>query len=99
MRIEPISEGPESSAAGQKLRISIVVPCLNEEEVLPEFFRRVTEAANAWECEWEAICIDDGSGDGTWRQLSDQSQRDPRWKVLSFARNFGHQAAVSAGLF
>jgi len=45
------------------------------------------------------ICIDDGSRDGTWELLKAQNRRDPRWRAVSFARNFGHQAAVSAGLY
>lgn len=46
----------------------------------------------------EVICVDDGSRDRTWEMLKAQNQKDPRWRSLSFARNFGHQTAVSAGL-
>jgi dolichol-phosphate mannosyltransferase len=80
-------------------KISIVVPCYNEQEVLPELFRRMTEAAISWGTAWEVICVDDGSNDKTMNLLSSQHKKDPRWSVISFSRNFGHQTAVSAGIF
>jgi dolichol-phosphate mannosyltransferase len=79
-------------------RISVIVPCFNEEAVLPQLFKRLTEAAEMWGVEHQVICVDDGSRDQTWELLRSQSAADPRWSCLSFARNFGHQAAVSAGL-
>ena len=80
-------------------KISVVIPCYNEQEVLPELFRRMTKAAESWELDWEIICVDDGSHDNTWDLLSSQHAIDPRWSVISFSRNFGHQTAVSAGMF
>lgn len=80
------------------MKVAVVIPCYNEEEVLPELFRRMTAAAEKWPCEWEVLCIDDGSRDRTWELLSAQGRRDPRWRALSFARNYGHQTAVSAGI-
>jgi glycosyltransferase involved in cell wall biosynthesis len=81
------------------MQISVVIPCYNEEEVLPELFRRLTSAANGWNCDWEVICVDDGSRDQTWPMLATQQAQDGHWRALSFARNFGHQLAVSAGIF
>lgn len=78
--------------------LSMVIPCFNEEEALPELFRRVTAAADLLGCRWEVVCVDDGSADSTWHMIAAQHQRDERWRGLSFARNFGHQTAVSAGL-
>ncbi|GBD95763.1 MAG TPA: glycosyltransferase [Nitrospirae bacterium] len=81
------------------IKISVVIPCYNEEEVLPELFSRMEKAAESWGCDWEIICVDDGSDDKTLELLSNQHKTDPRWSVLSFSRNFGHQTAVSAGIF
>lgn len=80
-------------------KISIIVPCFNEEAVLSELFGRLGAVAATWGLEPEIICVDDGSRDRTWELLKAQHQIDPRWRCLSFARNFGHQTAVSAGLF
>lgn len=80
-------------------KISIVIPCFNEEAVLPQLFSRLSSAAEKWGMDHEVLCVDDGSKDGTWKSLETQNQNDPRWRCLSFSRNFGHQSAVSAGLF
>lgn len=80
-------------------KISIIVPCFNEEAVLPELFARLDSVAPTWGMDYEIICVDDGSRDRTWELLKTKNQKDPRWRSLSFARNFGHQTAVSAGLF
>jgi glycosyltransferase involved in cell wall biosynthesis len=78
--------------------ISVVVPCYNEQEVLPELYDRLTAAAEAWDDSFEALLVDDGSTDDTFRLASGFHERDARWKVIRFARNFGHQTAVSAGI-
>jgi len=80
-------------------KVSVIVPCFNEEAVLPELFKRMSAAASSWGMDYEIICVDDGSRDNTWKLLKQQSAADPRWRGLSLARNFGHQTAVSAGLF
>ena len=80
-------------------KISIIVPCYNEEAVLPKLFTRMSAVAADWGTDYEIICVDDGSRDRTWELLQAQNQKDPRWRGLSFARNFGHQTAVSAGLY
>jgi dolichol-phosphate mannosyltransferase len=79
-------------------KVSIIVPCFNEEAVLPELFTRLGMVAGTWGLDYEVVCVDDGSRDRTWELLKAQNQRDARWRALSFARNFGHQTAVSAGL-
>jgi dolichol-phosphate mannosyltransferase len=78
--------------------ISVVVPAYNEEENLDLLYRRVTDAAALWGQPFELIVVDDGSRDGTLRRLQELAANDGRVKVLSFSRNFGHQAAVTAGL-
>jgi len=80
-------------------KLSVIVPCFNEEAVLPQLFARLTTAAEQWGCDYEIICVNDGSRDRTWALLEEQHRRDPRWRSLGFARNFGHQTAVSAGLY
>jgi len=80
-------------------KISIIVPCFNEEAVLPQLFERLSQAADGWGMDYEILCVDDGSRDRTWDLLRSKNEADPRWRCLSFARNFGHQTAVSAGLW
>src|SRR6266446_1920821 len=79
--------------------ISIVIPVYNEEENIPELYSRITTAAAQWGDDYEVVIVDDSSSDASLQQLEMIHQQDPRWKVLSFSRNFGHQAAVSAGIF
>ncbi len=79
--------------------ISVIVPCFNEEDVLPALFHRLGKAADTWGLDYEIICVDDGSRDRTWEILKAQNSRDSRWRCLSFTRNFGHQTAVFAGLY
>jgi dolichol-phosphate mannosyltransferase len=79
-------------------KISVIVPCFNEEAVLPKLFARLGAVAATWDSDYEIICVDDGSRDHTWEILKAQHAKDSRWRCLCFARNFGHQTAVSAGL-
>jgi dolichol-phosphate mannosyltransferase len=76
---------------------SIVVPIWNEEEVIPELYRRVTAMMDSTGESWELICVNDGSRDRSLQLLLDLHAHDPRVKVLEFSRNFGHQIAISAG--
>jgi dolichol-phosphate mannosyltransferase len=79
--------------------ISYVVPCYNEEEVLPEFYRRVSVVADSHpDYEFEFVFVNDGSIDRSPDILNDLADKDPRAKVLHFARNQGHQAAITAGM-
>ncbi|MFO0613229.1 MAG: glycosyltransferase family 2 protein [Polyangiaceae bacterium] len=78
--------------------ISIVIPVFNEEETLPKLSERLVSASAAWNDTFEVILVDDGSSDRTPQMLKELCQRDPRFKSLSFSRNFGHQTAVTAGL-
>lgn len=80
-------------------KVSIVIPCYNEEAVLPLLFERLSREAALWGTDYEVILVDDGSVDRTWEILLDFHRRDPRWKLIRFARNFGHQTALRAGLF
>jgi glycosyltransferase involved in cell wall biosynthesis len=77
---------------------SIVAPAFNEEETLPEFYRHVRQVMNGVGEPWELIVVNDGSSDRTMDILRQLHAEDPRVCVVSFARNFGHQIAVTAGL-
>lgn len=77
--------------------ISIIVPVYNEADVLHLLYERVTTAAIEWEEDYELLFVDDGSRDATLDILKQFASTDSRVKVLKFTRNFGHQAAVTAG--
>jgi polyisoprenyl-phosphate glycosyltransferase len=78
--------------------ISLVIPAFNEEKGLAELYRRVTDAAQQWNEEFELVVVDDGSRDRTLEICERLAAQDSRLKVISLSRNFGHQAAISAGL-
>lgn len=80
-------------------KISIIVPCYNEEEILPAFYAETQKAIEAIpDTAWEFIFIDDGSKDHTLDILRLFSYQDSRCQYLSFSRNFGKEAAMYAGL-
>ena len=80
-------------------KISVVIPMYYEEEVAKECYERITEVLkNIEDYDYEIICINDGSKDKTLPILEDIALMDKKVKVISFARNFGHQCAVTAGL-
>lgn len=79
------------------MELSLVVPCFNEEEVLPEFLKRTLKSLEKFE-DFEIIFIDDGSTDNTLKIISIAAAGNQRIKCLKFSRNFGHQFAVIAGL-
>lgn len=82
-----------------KKLLSVVIPCYNEEEVLPEAHRRFSEAMAALDrYDYELVLVNDGSRDGTLAALRKMAGSDEHVRVLSFARNFGHQLAVTAGM-
>ena len=78
--------------------LSIIVPVYNEEEVLPIFHARLVTALANFEGGWEVIYINDGSKDGTLRILKELQQSDPMVGIAALSRNFGKEAAMSAGL-
>lgn len=82
---------------GRTLRLlSVVVPVFNEQETLREFHRRVGQALG--DRPFELIFVDDGSSDATPAILRELVEEDSRVRVLALSRNFGHQAALAAGL-
>src|SRR2546426_9083795 len=78
--------------------LSLVIPAYNEQQVIPLLRERLTAFLPTLPCETEVIIVNDGSSDRTLDLLFDWADADPRIKVLGLARNFGHQAAVTAGL-
>ena len=79
--------------------LSVVVPCFNEEDVILETLRQLNETlGSSLSLPYELVFVDDGSRDATLLLLTKAAQTDPRIRAISFSRNFGHQAAVTAGL-
>jgi dolichol-phosphate mannosyltransferase len=78
--------------------LSIIIPVYNEAESLPTLMARLCPVARGIDWDYELIFVNDGSTDKTGKILEDMAARDRCVKVLSFSRNFGHQAAVTAGL-
>jgi dolichol-phosphate mannosyltransferase len=82
--------------------LSLVLPVYNEEAIIPELDRRLraflAEVGGGVGAAWEVIFVDDGSKDRSLTLLKELAAAEPRYKVLSLARNFGHQVAITAGL-
>ena len=81
-----------------KITYSIIAPIFNERENLPELLRRVTEVMTSTGEIWELILVDDGSSDGSSDIIRELAKKDKHVRSVIFARNFGHQVAVTAGL-
>ena len=82
----------------KKEKISIIVPCYNEEESLPLFYKEITKVAKEMsQVEFEFMFVNDGSKDKTLEVLRDFSEKDNRVRYISFSRNFGKEAAMYAG--
>jgi len=77
---------------------SIIAPVFNECETLPELVRRVGAVMDELGEPWELLLIDDGSSDGSTEKIRELAAQDERIRPVIFARNFGHQIAVTAGL-
>ena len=78
--------------------VSVVVAAYNESENLPELYRQLISVFSNLDVKLEIVVIDDGSEDSTLDWLRSTSKADQRVRYVSFSRNFGHQAAVTAGL-
>jgi dolichol-phosphate mannosyltransferase len=79
-------------------RLSVVVPIKDEIDTLPELTRRLSDVLTGELSDSEIVFVDDGSADGSARWIADRHGDDPRVKLVRLSRNFGHQAAVTAGL-
>ena len=78
--------------------VSVVVPCFNEQDVISLTYQRLVDVLGNLEFGLQIVFVDDGSVDDTPRMAAAFSREDPRVKTVQLSRNFGHQAAVSAGL-
>ena len=78
--------------------LSVVAPVFNESATLPEFYRRVRQAMEGLGDTWELVLVDDGSRDESAQIIRQLALEDPHVRPVIFARNFGHQLAVTAGL-
>jgi dolichol-phosphate mannosyltransferase len=80
------------------MKLSIVVPCYNEEEVIPELYQRATNVCKSLKEKYELILVNDGSNDRTWYLIYELASNDPNVVGVTLTRNHGHQLALSAGL-
>ena len=80
-------------------KISIVVPCYNEEDIIKEFYNELVKVLQTIQnYTYEIIFIDDGSKDDTLKLLKGEENRNDKIKIISFSRNFGKESAIYAGL-
>ena len=79
------------------MKISLIVPCYNEQDALPIFYEEVIKVIDKMQCEYEIIFVNDGSKDKTLEILKKFSKRNENVTYLSFSRNFGKEAAMYAG--
>jgi glycosyltransferase involved in cell wall biosynthesis len=89
---------PQTPRVRQGRMLSLVVPMHNEADGLQSLFRRLEETVGGLGLDLEFVCIDDGSRDATFEWLGERASGDARLKVISFSRNFGKEAALTAGL-
>lgn len=80
------------------MRLSVVIPVFNEAEAVPHLLSALRPVLSPLDNEYELLFVDDGSRDHTLLVLAQAAQQDARIKIVSFTRNFGHQAAITAGL-
>lgn len=77
--------------------LSVVIPLYNEENNIPPLYEELSAALNALNLEYEVIVIDDGSKDDSFNRLKTIHEKDSRWQIISFRRNFGQTAGMAAG--
>lgn len=103
----PIEIGFDKFATGdgrfdrttENTSVTVVIPCYNEEEVLRSSYAELDGCTRAeHDVSWTFLFVDDGSSDRTWSLLRDLRRADPRVRLIRLSRNFGHQAALAAGI-
>ena len=88
----------QHQAQGKRFLLSLVVPMRNEEDGIDAFMTRVLPAVRQVGCDYEIVCVNDGSTDRTLERLGAARDRDPRVKIVDLARNFGKDLAMTAGI-
>ena len=79
-------------------KVSLIIPCCNEEDVLPIFWQKMSQELKNTQFSYEILFIDDGSKDNTLQWIKDKAKNNKNVKYISFSRNFGKEAAMFAGL-
>jgi dolichol-phosphate mannosyltransferase len=80
------------------MKVSVTIPVLNEEANIAGLCEAIGRELSGASADYEILFVDDGSSDGTVSRVAEQNRRDPRVKLLSLSRNFGHQVALTAGM-
>jgi glycosyltransferase involved in cell wall biosynthesis len=93
----PLQIAPSVSGE-RRMLLSVVVPCMNEEEVLRQTHQHLVGVLQESPADFEIVYVDDGSTDSTPAVLRELQASDTRIRVVRFSRNFGHQVAITAGL-
>ena len=97
--LEPIEPLPFELERRQfQPSVAVVVPVFNEEHVVPLTYKRIANVLNGLELNWSLTFVNDGSHDGTIAALERLYEYDSRVSYVALSRNFGHQAALAAGL-
>lgn len=91
-----MKQSSQESQADMK-KLSLIIPCYNEQEVLPIFYKKTTKVLKELDIACELLFVNDGSTDRTLSVLKELAETDERVKYLSFSRNFGKEAAMYAG--
>jgi len=78
-------------------KITILIPCYNEEETIPLFYSRIRPVIDSLDEEVELLFVNDGSRDGTLERIKELKKRDPRVRYLDLSRNYGKEIAMAAG--
>jgi dolichol-phosphate mannosyltransferase len=82
----------------ESVKYSIVIPLYNEEGIIPLLVERLQQIMSEFDGPAEVVMVDDGSRDATYQLVLAASAKDPRFKIIQFSRNFGHQQAITAGM-
>lgn len=79
-------------------KLSVVVPCFNEQEAIPLFYQETTSVLQNVDCDYQILFVNDGSKDQSLQVIEALANKDPKVKYISFSKNFGKEAAMLAGM-